>query len=178
MTLRHGLAAALIGLSLFAALPPAASAWAADAQVVTLGDLEISGAFARATLPNAPVGGAFLTITNTGMSDDRLVSASSPVAGVTQLHEMKMEDNVMKMAELPDGIPVPAGQTVTLGPGGLHIMLMDLRRPLVEGTTVPLTLTFEKAGTIEVQVAIEGFAASAPAGDGMNMGGMSSMGPS
>ena len=85
-----------------------------DAAPVTLGDLEIAGPFARATLPNAPVGAAYLTITNTGSTDDRLVSASTPVAGVTQLHEMKMVNDVMKMAELPDGIPIPAGQTVTL----------------------------------------------------------------
>jgi copper(I)-binding protein len=121
---------------------------------VTVGALEISGAFSRATLPNAPVGAGYLTILNTGEQDDRLVSATSPVAGVVQLHEMKMEGDVMKMAELPDGIPVPAGSTVTLQPGGLHIMLMDLNQPLVEGSDVPVTLTFEKAGTIEVQLAV------------------------
>ena len=119
-----------------------------------VGELQISGGFSRATLPNAPVGAGYLTILNTGPNDDRLVSASSPVAGVTQLHEMKMVGEVMNMAELPDGIPIPAGSTVTLQPGGLHIMLMELNQPLAEGTLVPVTLTFEKAGTIEVQLAV------------------------
>lgn len=133
------------------------------AMVVTAGDIEISGAFSRATLPKAPVAGGYLTLINKGTADDRLVSASSPVAGVAQLHEMKMDGDVMKMGELADGIPVPAGQTVTLAPGGLHIMLMDLKQALVEGSTFPLTLTFEKAGAITIEVLVGGVGASAPA---------------
>lgn len=135
------------------------------ADIALAGDLEVSGAFTRATLPNAPVGGGFMTITNTGIEPDRLVSASSPVAGVAQLHEMKMEGDVMKMGELPDGIAIPAGETVTLEPGGLHIMLMDLKAPLVEGEEVPVTLTFEKAGTVEVLLEVAGSAADAPIED-------------
>jgi copper(I)-binding protein len=145
----------------------------ADGPVVTLGDLQISGAFARATLPNAPVGAGYVTIVNTGTSDDRLVSASSPIAGVTQLHEMKMVNDIMQMNELPNGIVIPAGQTVTLEPGGLHIMLMNLNGPLKEGETFALTLTFEKAGTVEVQVPIGPF--DAAAGGHMDMDEMSSM---
>ena len=153
------LAMTLLGTSL-AGLGTASLALAAE---VTAGSLTITGGFSRATLPNAPVGGGFLTITNTGSEDDRLISATSPVAGEVQIHEMKMEGDVMKMAQLPDGLPIPAGQTVTLQPGGFHLMFMQLKQALVEGTKLPVTLTFEKAGTVEVELDIEGIAATAPA---------------
>jgi copper(I)-binding protein len=116
----------------------------------TVGAIEISGGFSRATLPGAPVGGGYITITNTGTEDDALIAASSPAAEDVQLHEMKMEGDVMKMNELPNGIPVLAGQTVVLEPGGLHLMMMGLKQPLVENESVPVTLTFAKAGTIEI----------------------------
>lgn len=128
--------------------------------VVTLGDLEISGAFTRATLPNAPVGGGFLTITNKGAAADRLVSATAPIAKETQIHEMALEGDVMKMRQLTDGIEIAAGETVTLAPGGLHIMFMGLNTALVEGEKVPVTLTFEQAGTITVDLAIGAAAAA------------------
>ena len=153
------LAIALLSTSL-AGLGTAGLALAAE---VTAGSLTITGGFSRATLPNAPVGGGFLTITNTGSEDDRLISATSPIAGEVQIHEMKMEGDVMKMAQLPDGLPIPAGQTVTLQPGGFHLMFMQLKQALVEGTKLPVTLTFEKAGTVEVELDIEGIAATAPA---------------
>jgi copper(I)-binding protein len=137
----------IIGAALAAALLTV-PAFAHD--TFRLGSLEISGGFARATLPNAPVGGGFLTITNTGSEDDTLVSATSPAAGEVQLHEMKMDGDVMKMAELPGGIAVPAGATVTLAPGGLHLMFMGLTGPLVENEAVPVTLTFAKAGAVEI----------------------------
>jgi copper(I)-binding protein len=132
---------------------------------IVVGELEISGAFTRATLPNAPVGGGFLTITNKGAADDRLVSAASPASGEVQLHEMAMEGDVMKMRRLADGIPVPAGATVTLQPGGLHMMFIKLAGPMVEGTTVPVTLTFEKAGTVSLELSVQGVGADAPAMD-------------
>jgi copper(I)-binding protein len=140
---------------------PAAAAPAGP--VVTIGDLEISGAFSRATLPNAPVGAGYFTITNTGSADDRLVSASSPVAGMTQIHEMKMEGDIMKMSELGDGLVIPAGGSVTLAPGGFHIMFMQLNQQLVEGTKVPLTLTFETAGSIDVELMVGAVNADEPA---------------
>ena len=135
----------------------------ASAAAVTIGEIEVSGPFSRATLPNAPVAGGFFTLTNKGAVDDRLISASSPAAGEVQLHEMSMENDIMKMRELPDGIVVPAGQTVTLQPGGLHLMFMKLAGPLVEGTTVPVALTFEKAGTVTVDLAVAGVGADEPA---------------
>jgi copper(I)-binding protein len=143
---------------------PAAAAPAGP--VVTVGDLEISGAFSRATLPNAPVGAGYLTITNTGGADDTLVSATSPVAGMTQIHQMKMEGDVMKMSEMGDGLVIPAGQSVVLAPGGLHIMFMDLNAPLVEGSKVALTLAFATAGTVEVELAVGPINADAPACEG------------
>ncbi|WP_375688560.1 DUF1775 domain-containing protein [Pseudooceanicola sp. LIPI14-2-Ac024] len=127
---------------------------AMDSAALTLGDLTIAEAFSRATLPNAPVGGGFMAITNNGAEDDRLIAASSPAAGRVEIHEMAMEGDVMKMRELADGLPIPAGETVTLKPGGFHLMMMQLGQPLVEGETVPVTLTFEKAGEIEVPLAI------------------------
>lgn len=130
---------------------------------VTVGNLEISGGFSRATLPNAPVGGAYLTITNKGDEADRLVSAASPVAGVVQLHQMKMEGDLMKMNEVPEGVAIPAGETVALAPGGLHIMFMQLNQPLVEGTRIRLTLTFEKAGSVDIELSVESPAAKGPA---------------
>jgi len=121
---------------------------------ITVGDLEITGAFSRATLPNAPVGAGYLTITNKGTSDDRLVSASSSVAGMTQIHEMKMEGDVMKMNEVAGGLVIPAGGSVALAPGGFHIMFMNLKQQLAEGSTIVVTLTFEKAGTVDVELAV------------------------
>jgi uncharacterized protein YcnI len=143
----------------------------AASAAVTVGNLEISGGFSRATLPNAPVGGGYITITNKGGEADRLVSAASPVAGVTQLHEMKMEGDLMKMNELPEGIEIPAGETVALQPGGLHIMFMQLTQPLIEGTRIPLTLSFEKAGKVEVELSVGSPAAKGSTEDHSMHGG-------
>ncbi|WP_319518879.1 DUF1775 domain-containing protein [uncultured Martelella sp.] len=141
---------------------------------VTLGDLEIDGAFARATLPGAPVGGGFLSITNNGDTDDRLVAASSDVAGELQLHNMRMDGDVMKMHQMPDGIPVPAHETVTLKPGGMHIMFMDLNGPLVEDTVIDVELIFEEAGTVVVPFPVGSIAAKDASHDmpGMDHGDM------
>jgi copper(I)-binding protein len=137
---------------------------------VSIGDIEITTAFARATLPNAPVAGGYLTITTTGTTADRLVAAASPAAGKVELHEMSMQGDVMKMAPLPDGVEVPAGETVTLSPCGRHIMFMQLKHPFVEGETVPVTLTFDKAGSVEVELSVGGVGADVPpAMPGMKM---------
>lgn len=136
----------------------------AGAAPVRLGDLEISGGFARATPPGAEVGGGFLTIRNDG-SADRLVSASSPLAARVEIHEMAMQDNVMTMRPLPDGLALPAGETVALKPGGFHLMLMGLKQPLAEGETVPLTLTFEKAGSVDAALLVGKINARAAGGE-------------
>ncbi|MBC2773857.1 DUF1775 domain-containing protein [Rhizobium sp. AQ_MP] len=123
-------------------------------ETVTAGDLELTAGFTKAMLPGQPVGGGFVTITNKGGEDDRLVSATSAQAGEVQLHEMAMEGDVMKMRQLTDGIAIPAGQTVELKPGGLHLMFYKVAEPFQEGGTVNVTLTFEKAGTVEVALPV------------------------
>jgi len=131
----------------------------------TLGALELDGAYVRAMLPGQPVGGGFVMIKNGGGDDDRLVSASSPAAGAVELHEMAMQGEVMKMRKLNDGIPVPAGETVELKSGGLHLMFMQVKTPFQEGDTVPVTLTFEKAGSIELTLPVK---SAAPGGHSHN----------
>lgn len=122
---------------------------------VQLGDLTLSAPFTRATPPNAPVAGGFVTIANAGAEADRLVSArADDVAGRMEIHEMAMEGDVMKMRELPDGLSIPAGESVELKPGGYHIMFMELKKPLVEGEVVNVTLVFENAGEIELPFAV------------------------
>jgi copper(I)-binding protein len=119
-----------------------------------LGALEIDHPWARATAPMQKAGGAFLTVTNTGAAADRLVKVSSPAAGKVELHTMTMDGTVMRMREV-ETIDVPAGGKAELKPGGFHVMLIDLKAPLVAGQTAPLTLTFERAGSITVELAIE-----------------------
>ncbi|MBY5519208.1 copper chaperone PCu(A)C [Rhizobium leguminosarum] len=117
---------------------------------VKAGDLEISGGFAKAMLPGQPVGGGFFTVKNNGQADDRLVSVSSPAAGEVQIHEMVTKDNVMRMRQLKDGIAIAAGETVKLEPGNLHLMFQKVKSPFKQGDTVPVTLTFEKAGKVDL----------------------------
>jgi hypothetical protein len=119
-------------------------------QVVKVGDIELVAGYTRAMLPGQPVGGGFVTIKNAGSTDDVLIAAESPVSGRVELHEMAVVNDVMTMRQLKDGIPVPAGETVELKPGGLHLMFMDVNEPFVEGGQVSVTLTFEKAGTAEL----------------------------
>jgi copper(I)-binding protein len=130
----------------------------------TVGDIVVSGAYARATLPNAPVGGGFFTITNKGNADDTLVSASSPAAGSVQLHDMEMEGGVMRMRPLADGITIPAGKTVALAPNGLHLMFTQLKQRFEKGKSVVVTLTFAKAGTLTVELPVGDVGANAPPG--------------
>ena len=132
----------------------------AGAALAQTNQLEITNAWARATPAKAENGVAFLTIRTS--IPDRLVSVSSPVAKMAELHTMEMAGMVMKMRPLA-GLDIPAGQSVTLKPGGEHIMLMGLNGPLREGQSFPLTLTFEKAGAREVTVAVEKPGAAGPA---------------
>ena len=123
------------------------------AEPVVLGDLTIESYWARAMLPNQPVAGGFLSVTNKG-ADDRLISVSSKRAARIELHEMLMKDNVMEMREVAGGILVPAGSTLELAPGGLHLMFFDIAEPFKDGETVPVTLTFEKAGIVELMLPV------------------------
>jgi periplasmic copper chaperone A len=138
----------------------AASLAVASAALAQTAQLEVSSAWARATPAKAENGVAYVTIQSP--TEDRLLSAASPVAKKLELHTMEMAGMVMKMPRL-DGLAIPAGQPVTLKPGGEHIMLMGLNGPLREGQSFPLTLTFEKAGVREVTVAVEKAGAAGPA---------------
>ena len=100
-----------------------------------------------------PAGGGFLKLVNAG-ADDRLVAASSEVAGAVELHMMSMKGDVMQMRQV-DAIDLKAGQTVELKPGGYHLMLMGLKAPLKAGSSFPLKLKFEKAGEVTVNVQVE-----------------------
>ena len=122
--------------------------------------LRISSPFTRATPPGAKVAGAFLSIENRGQEADRLVSVSSPVAGLVEIHEMAMDGGLMKMRAVK-GIELKPGATVELRPGGYHVMLEDLKQPLREGEQIPLLLTFEKAGTMEIKINIGSMGATA-----------------
>ncbi len=150
----------------FAAYLVAASALfmshAALAHDYHAGDIHIVHPWSRATPPAAQVGGGFLKLENKGEAADRLVSASSPVAGRVEIHSMEVTDGVMRMRPLADGLEIKPGATVELAPGGYHLMLMELKQPLKEGERVPLTLTFEKAGSIDVELAVE---AARPSGN-------------
>lgn len=114
------------------------------------GTLRIERPWARATVPGQPAGGAFLKLENRG-GEDRLLSARSPAAARVELHTMSMDGNVMRMRQV-ESIALPAGATVELKPGALHIMLIGLKAPLKQGERIPLTLQFEKAGEVTVEV--------------------------
>jgi len=129
----------------------AAPAGSADAK---LGDLDISGGYVRAMLPGQPVGGGYITIHNTGKTDDKLTSVTSTAAGKVELHEMKMEGEIMKMREIKAGIPIPAGATVTLAPNTMHMMFKQVKTPFKKGGTVPVMLMFEKAGMVDINLPV------------------------
>jgi hypothetical protein len=127
-----------------------------------LGAIEIGQPWARATPPTAESGGGFLVITNTGTTPDRLIAVKSPAADKVEIHEMKMDGNIMRMREVEKGIEIPPGATVELKPGGFHVMFMGLKAPFAKDAKVPLTLVFEKAGSIDVDLMVQAMGAQAP----------------
>lgn len=121
-----------------------------------LGDLQIGHPWTRATVPGQSSGGVYLSIENKGQTSDRLVSAFSPIARLTEIHIMSLEDNVMKMREI-GSIEIKAAEKISMQPGrGHHIMLIGLSQSLKAGDRIPLTLTFEKAGKLEVVACVKG----------------------
>ncbi|NEW87175.1 copper chaperone PCu(A)C [Rhodopseudomonas sp. WA056] len=142
---------------------------AVQAAEVKAGDLVISKSWSRATPGGAKVAGGFLTIENKGSSADRLVAGSADIAGKVEIHEMSMDNGVMKMRPLDNGLAIEPGKTVTLMPGSYHIMLMDLKGPLKQGDKVPVTLEFEKAGKVQLTLDVEGVGAKAPGDAGGSM---------
>ncbi len=117
--------------------------------------------WARATAPQQKVGGAYVTLTSP--VDDRLLGASSPVAGRAEVHEMTMDGGVMRMREQTAGVALPAGTPVALAPGGYHIMLMDLRQPLVAGQVIVVQLRFQHAPPMQLEVRVAPVGAQGPA---------------
>ena len=115
----------------------------------------------RATPPGAKVGGGFMQLRSSGAAD-RVVGASSPVAGRVEMHVTVREGDVMKMREVT-AFEVPAGGTFELKPGGAHLMLVDLKRPLKKGEKVPLTLKLEKGGELNMELTVEEMGARQPA---------------
>jgi periplasmic copper chaperone A len=122
----------------------------------TLGALQISQPWSRATPKGASVAGAYLKITNDGTAPDRLVGGSSPIAGRFEIHEMSMDNGVMRMRPVKDGLVIKPGQSVELKPGSYHVMLLDLKRPIQKGDHVKATLRFENAGSIEIEYNVVG----------------------
>lgn len=122
--------------------------------------VDVQNAWARATVKGQMATGAFMTLT--AKDGAKLVGVASPVAGVAQVHEMKMEGGVMKMAEIKGGLELPAGTVVELKPGGYHIMLMDLKAPLAKDTTLPLTLVFKDAKGVQSKLELKVPVAATP----------------
>lgn len=146
--------AAAVALTIAAIFALVAAAHAAD--------IVIEGAFARASAtPMAKTGAAYFTIVNKGDAADRLIAAETDVAGMTMLHENRVVDGVASMVHV-DSIDVPAQAQVKLEPKGLHVMMMDLKGPLKKGEQLRLTLTFDKAGEISIDVPVGGVAATGP----------------
>ncbi|PKO59020.1 MAG: hypothetical protein CVU24_16115 [Betaproteobacteria bacterium HGW-Betaproteobacteria-18] len=125
--------------------------------------VDVKNPWARVTVKGQMATGVFMTLT--AKEGGKLVAVASPVAGVVQVHEMKMEEGVMKMAEVKGGLDLPAGKAVELKPGGYHVMLMDLKAPLVKGTVLPLTLVFKDAKGAETRMELKVPVAATAPGD-------------
>jgi copper(I)-binding protein len=130
-------------------------AFPALAHQYKVGGLVLSHPWVRATPPGAEVAAGYVKITNSGSEPDRLVAFSSPAAQLGEIHIGSIVDGIAKMRRLENGVEIPAGATVELAPGGLHLMLVKLRQTLVEDTIIKATLTFEKAGAIEIELVVE-----------------------
>ena len=111
--------------------------------------------YARSASPMAKTGAAFMMIHNHGTADDRLIGAASPAAKMVQLHTHREEDGVMKMVHVEDGFPLPADGEIVMERGGNHVMLMGLTEPFEQDKMIPLTLTFEQSGEIEIEVPVD-----------------------
>ena len=154
------------------ALALAGAAAPALAQEFKAGDITIDKAWARATPKGADVGAGYFVVHNNGATPDTLTGGTADFASV-EIHEMKKEGAVMKMAQLKNGLNIPAHGTIRLAPAGYHVMFTHLTKPLVKGEKVTATLTFEHAGPVAVEFPVEGVgAAGAAPMKGGAMGGM------
>ena len=145
------LSVALLALS--AACSPPSAPRAAEQEVLS-GALEVRDAWAAATPGGAEVAAGYLTIVNGAPAADRLVSASSPRAARVEIHEMRMDGDVMRMRAMTDGLALASGARAELAPGGAHLMFMDISAPFLEGESVPVTLVFENSGALELMLPV------------------------
>jgi copper(I)-binding protein len=146
-------------LALLVAVTLACLAMPAQAADVIVGSLTVSSAWTRATPKGAPVGAGYLTITNNGAAPDRLVGGTSDIAARFEIHEMTMDNGVMRMRPIAQGLEIKPGETAALKPGGSHVMFVGLKSQLMQGQHVKATLTFEKAGKVDVDFTVEGIGA-------------------
>ena len=137
----------------FSRIAPMVAMLACCSTAVLAQSVEVKDAWARATVPGQKATGAFMKLT--AKDTVKLVSAASAVAGVVEVHEMKMDGGVMQMRAVPGGLDLPAGKTVELKPGGYHVMLMDLKQALPKDTTIPLTLVFRDAKGVETKTELK-----------------------
>jgi len=137
----------------------------ASAEDFTAGSIQIGNPWTRATPKGSMVAGGYMTLSNKGAAPDRLVGGTSAIAGRFEVHRMAMENGVMTMRPVEGGLEIKPGETVELKPGSFHIMLMDLKQPLEKGQKVKGTLTFEKAGKVDIEYAVEAIGAT-PAAKG------------
>ncbi|MFC0342467.1 copper chaperone PCu(A)C [Paracoccus niistensis] len=149
-------------LPVAAVLAFALSAGFVQAEPVRQGDLEVDSAWARASIGTSRPGAAYFTVRNLGDEADRLTGLSSPVSAMPMLHQTTLSEGISRMAHM-EAAEIPAGGELTLEPGSMHVMLMELTTPLKEGATFPLTLTFEAGGEITVEVPVFGPGATGPA---------------
>ena len=147
--LRHGNIWPRVAALLFLLCP----AWLAAATDGPAGSIHVAQAWSRPTPPVGATGAAYLTITNSGSKPDRLLGASTPTAVSAEINETRHSQGIEQMRRL-ESVEIPAGQTLRLEPGALHIMLLDLVRPLKAGAQYPLTLNFRDAGAVTVQVQV------------------------
>ncbi|WP_101926799.1 MULTISPECIES: copper chaperone PCu(A)C [Luteimonas] len=152
----------LAGLVLAACAPADEPAAAATGSAAAGEAITVSDAWIRQPPPTAAVAGGYLTLHNAGATDDRLVSVETAAAGRVEMHEMQMDNGMMRMRELPDGVPLPAGAATALAPGGNHLMLLDPQQPLEPGATFPATLTFEHAAPMTVTFEVRPMSGEAP----------------
>lgn len=143
----------IIQILLFPAFTLPVQADAAE-QSIKSNNIIISSAWARAMLPGQPTGGGYMTIENTGNEPDRLTAMTSDNAALVEIHQMSMDENVMKMRQITDGLEIPAGGKVELFPGGLHLMFKQVTVPFKVAGTVKVTLEFTKSGKIDVEMPV------------------------
>jgi copper(I)-binding protein len=159
--------AAVLAASLFLAAP-------AFAHGYKIGDLAIGHPWTRATPGGAKVGGGYVAIVNKGTAPDKLIGASLSVADHVEIHEMKMDGGIMQMRPIEGGVEIKPGETVRFEPNGNHLMFMGLKEPLTQGDMVKGQLTFEKAGTVDIEFKVDAIGAPGPSHD-MKMDGMKGM---